>query len=153
MVLISHRGNIDGKNIEFENQPSYIDDAIKLGYNVEIDVWYIDNKLYLGHDSADYQIDINWLKSRLGKLWIHCKNLPAIEYLHNNTDVMVRGYGNYFFHNTDDTTITSKGYLWVYPGKQPIKNSISVLPEIHNDDISQCYGICSDIIKQYKNVT
>ena len=153
MVLISHRGNIDGKNIEFENQPSYIDDAIKLGYNVEIDVWYIDNKLYLGHDSADYQIDIDWLKSRLSKVWIHCKHLPAIEYFHNNTDVMVRGYSNYFFHNTDDTTITSKGYLWVYPGKQPIKNSISVLPEIHNDDITQCYGICSDIIKQYKNVT
>ena len=115
MVLISHRGNIDGKNTEFENQPSYIDDAIKLGYNVEIDVWYIDNKLYLGHDSADYQIDIDWLKSRLSKVWIHCKHLPAIEYFHNNTDVMVRGYGNYFFHNTDDTTITSKGYLWVYP--------------------------------------
>ena len=153
MVLISHRGNIDGKNIDLENQPSYIDSAIKSGYNVEIDVWYIDNKLYLGHDNLDYQIDIEWLKRRIGKLWIHCKNLYAVEYFHNNTDVMIRGYGNYFFHNTDDTTITSKGYLWVYPGKQPIKNSISVLPEIHNDDISQCYGICSDIIKQYKNVT
>lgn len=153
MVLISHRGNVNGKNVQMENHPSYIDEAIKGEYDVEIDVWYVDEKLWLGHDNPQYEIDIEWLKHRIGKLWIHCKNLPATEYFHNNTDVMIRGYGNYFFHNTDDTTITSKGYLWVYPGKQPVKNSISVLPEIHNDDISQCYGICSDIIKQYKNVT
>ena len=153
MILISHRGNINGKNTEKENHQSYIDEAIKGEYDVEIDVWYVDEKLWLGHDNPQYEIDIEWLKHRIGKLWIHCKNLPAAEYFHNSTDVMIRGYANYFFHNIDDTTITSKGYLWVYPGKQPIKNSISVLPEIHNDDISQCYGICSDIIKQYKNVT
>ena len=153
MILISHRGNINGKNTEKENHPSYIDEAIKGEYDVEIDVWYVDEKLWLGHDNPQYEIDIEWLKHRIGKLWIHCKNLPTAEYFHNSTDVMIRGYANYFFHNIDDTTITSKGYLWVYPGKQPIKNSISVLPEIHNDDISQCYGICSDIIKQYKNVT
>jgi hypothetical protein len=153
MILISHRGNIDGKNIELENQPLYIDKAISLGYNVEIDVWYNDNQLWLGHDSADYQIDINWLKNKLSKLWIHCKNISAIEYFHNSTDVMIRGYANYFFHNIDDTTITSKGYLWVYPGKQSVKNSIAVMPEIHNDDISNCIGICSDEIIKFKNVT
>jgi len=40
--------------------------------------------------------------------------------------------------------------MWVYPGKQPIKNSIAVLPEIFNDDIKDCTGICSDFIKKYK---
>jgi len=50
-MLISHRGNIDGKTL-LENQPSYIDDAIDLGYDVEIDIWYIGDKLYLGHDLA-----------------------------------------------------------------------------------------------------
>jgi hypothetical protein len=53
MVLISHRGNIDGVNQNFENQPNYIDDAIKAGYDVEVDIWYIGGKLYLGHDTAD----------------------------------------------------------------------------------------------------
>ena len=32
-MLISHRGNIDGIT-KYENQPSYIDDAIQLGYDV-----------------------------------------------------------------------------------------------------------------------
>ena len=57
---------------------------------------------------------------------------------------------NYFFHDNDDLTITSKGFLWVYPGKQPVKNSIAVLPELYNDDLNSCLGICSDFINDYK---
>ena len=49
MILISHRGNINGKIIEAENNPGYIDDAIRLGYEVEIDMWWIDGETYLGH--------------------------------------------------------------------------------------------------------
>jgi len=32
MILISHRGNIDGKLSEYENNPNYILSAIDLGY-------------------------------------------------------------------------------------------------------------------------
>jgi len=57
---------------------------------------------------------------------------------------------NYFFHNTDDVTITSAGYLWVYPGKQPVVNSVAVLPELNDDDVSKAFAICSDFIHNYK---
>ena len=43
MILISHRGNINGKNPEKENHPDYIWVAIQAGYEVEIDVWFKDN--------------------------------------------------------------------------------------------------------------
>ena len=36
MILISHRGNINGKKIELENNPSYIQSTLNLGYEVEI---------------------------------------------------------------------------------------------------------------------
>jgi hypothetical protein len=49
MKFISHRGNLSGRNPESENSPSYINMALKLGYDVEVDVWYIDGKWYLGH--------------------------------------------------------------------------------------------------------
>ena len=55
-----------------------------------------------------------------------------------------------FWHQEDDATLTSKGYIWAYPGKQPIKNSIAVMPEIYSDDVSKCIGICSDYIINYK---
>jgi hypothetical protein len=63
---------------------------------------------------------------------------------------MIGGF-NYFWHEEDTMTLTSYGYMWVYPGKQPVKNSIAVMPEIHNDDISECKGVCSDYIKNYKD--
>jgi hypothetical protein len=146
MILIAHRGNIDGKIESYENEPNYIDLAIHNGYNVEIDVWYVDNNLYLGHDKPQYGIDFRWFKDRISKIWIHCKNIEAINYFKD-----CHYEFNYFWHEEDTVTLTSKNYIWAYPGKQPIKNSIAVMPELKNDDISHCLGICSDYIQNYKN--
>jgi len=38
MILISHRGNINGRLESYENAPNYIDSAISKGYDVEIDI-------------------------------------------------------------------------------------------------------------------
>ena len=144
MVLISHRGNIDGKIIERENHPDYIDEAIALGYDVEIDLWFIDGRVYLGHDEPQYEVDDVWLKERKTKLWVHCKNIEALEMLDEKLEI------HYFWHQEDVATLTSQGTIWAYPGKQPIKNSIAVMPEIYGDNIIQCLGICSDYIERYK---
>ena len=42
MKLISHRGNILGRKKQLENNPNYIENTLKLGYDVEIDVWSVD---------------------------------------------------------------------------------------------------------------
>lgn len=147
--LISHRGNINGKIEKSENVPSYIDDALNLGYDCEIDLWYSNDTFYLGHDEATYPIDLKWLTDRYLKLWIHCKDLKTISEMKNLQMNMLTDL-NYFFHNTDDCTLTSRGYIWVYPGKQPVTNSIAVMPELYNDNVTEAYGICSDFIKKYK---
>lgn len=145
MRLISHRGNINGRIIELENLPDYIDAAIDLGYDVEVDLWLEGEKFYLGHDGPDHSIDITWLVKRSKNLWVHCKNTEAMSFLSKfGSDL------NYFWHQEDTLTLTSKKYIWAYPGKQPIENSISVMPEIKNDDISLCVGICSDYILKYR---
>ena len=144
MLLIAHRGNINGRFESWENEPTYIDKAIKEGFDVEIDVWYKDNILWLGHDKPDYDVDFRWFKDRISKLWIHCKNIEAVEFFSS-----VEYDFNFFWHQEDTLTLTSKKYIWAYPGKQPIVNSIAVMPEINEDDISQCLGICSDYIKTF----
>jgi hypothetical protein len=145
MILISHRGNTNGRFELHENEPNYIDIALSKGYDVEIDVWYVDNILYLGHDKPQYEIDFKWLLNRFNKLWIHCKNVESVVYFKDC------GYDvNYFWHQEDTLTLTSKNHIWVYPGKQPVKNSIAVTPEINDDDITECIGVCSDIIEKYK---
>ncbi len=144
MILISHRGNLKGRNVERENQPEYIDETINAGFDVEIDVWMIDNEFYLGHDEPQYKVIWNWLSTRYEKLWIHCKNVEAIEWFN------MMGLFNYFWHENDTMVLTSKNYMWVHSGKQPIVGSIAVMPEIHNESISECIGVCSDYINNYK---
>jgi hypothetical protein len=146
MILISHRGNINGKQEELENKPEYIDYAISIGYDVEVDVWYIDGILWLGHNKPYYGVDFRWFRDRLTKLWIHCKNTEGILFFREC------GYPvNYFWHETDTITLTSLNHIWVYPGNQPIKNSIAVMPELNNDDITKCIGICNDKISNYND--
>ncbi len=148
MILISHRGNLNGKIEEYENYPPYIDSAIKSGYDVEIDVWFKNDEWWLGHDEPQHKISTEWLEERQDKLWIHCKNVEAVvEFESGNKHY--NGF-NFFWHENDTLTLTSLSFIWVYPGKQPIKGSIAVMPEIYNDDISQCSGICSDYIQNYK---
>ena len=49
-----------------------------------------------------------------------------------------------FWHQEDDVTLTSEGYMWTYPGKELTTNSIAVLPE---EEIEvEVAGICSDYI-------
>ena len=79
MILISHRGNINGAIPEMENHPDYIKKALAEGYDVEVDVWYIKDAFYLGHDNPQYRIDKIFLQT--DGLWIHCKNVEALEQL------------------------------------------------------------------------
>ena len=142
MKLISHRGNINGKIKKLENSPSYIDAAIELGYDVEVDVWKDSDGLYLGHDEPTYPVDLLWLSNRGLRLWVHCKNHQALAYL-NQTDL------HYFWHHDDDVTITSNGIIWSHPRIKPIRNSIAVLPDTEKWKVSECMGVCSDNIINY----
>ena len=144
MVLIAHRGNYCGLNPSKENSVSYIKEAIKLGYDVEIDIWLKDDEIWLGHDNPQYPCSINFLSKNAKKLWIHCKNLEAMDALSNFKTF------NFFWHQNDDFTLTSKNFIWTYPGKLLTKNSICVLPELFNKQILDCLGICSDHIQKYK---
>lgn len=141
MLIISHRGNLNGSNPLTENKPEYIIKAIELGFHVEIDIHVINNNIYLGHDYPKYLIDIKFLKQYKKFLWIHCKNFEALNYF-------VGSDFNYFWHQEDDYTLTSKGQIWTYPNKNISKNSIIVdlLGETNNLFV---YGICTDYPKKY----
>ena len=143
MIYIAHRGNIDGKNESLENHPDYITKALKLGYNVEVDVRYIDGGWWLGHDEPQYRIRPDFLFSP--KLWIHCKNFEALEQFRKWHST------NYFWHQNDDYTIIATGKVLVKPGSKLIENSICCMPEMgYIGNILQCYAIMTDDIEKYK---
>jgi hypothetical protein len=147
MILISHRGNINGPNKERENSPAYIKEAVDAGFEVEIDVWYKDKKWYLGHDEPQHEIDPSFLSYE--PFWCHAKNLEAL------TEMAI--IGNYiwhkFWHENDRYTLTSCGHIWTFPRVLEVnKRCIIVCPEIYPDgfDFSFVGGICSDHITDYK---
>ncbi len=145
MRFIAHRGNVHGPNPKEENTIDYILKAIKQGFDVEIDVWYVNGCLYLGHDKPQYVVpEFTFFKNNIDKLWCHCKNLQAFDIL------MPMGI-HCFIHDTDIATLTSQNFVWLYPTENiVVNNSICVLPEWYDFNIKhveKCVGICSDYIK------
>ena len=146
MILISHRGNINGRKEELENTVPYIERALSYGYDVEVDVWCINSQWFLGHDEPLDGIDISFLYSS-PKLWIHCKNYEALKELSIKDKKP-----NFFYHTDEDYVLTSKGYIWAFISKYGEENTICVLPEKSLHDYEICFfsGICSDVIENYK---
>jgi hypothetical protein len=142
MILISHRGNIEGPNKDKENSTDYIEEALKLGFDVEIDVWCDKDNWYLGHDSPKYKIKLSYLKNK--RLWCHAKNIEALERMTSYSDI------HSFWHQEDDVTLTSRNFLWTYPGKPLTSNSICVKPESGGETPKNVLGICSDYINRWR---
>ncbi len=144
-IFISHRGNISFSNPSRENQPTYINEALNLGYHVEIDVWLLGSKYYLGHDKPEYVVSPQLFSHY--RVWSHCKNLAALDALTKNPEA------NCFSHNTDDYVLTSKSYIWCFPNSKTklTNNCIAALPERTTSwNLDECAGICSDNIEEFR---
>ena len=143
MRRIAHRGNIIGPNSEMENRPNYIDEAIMMGFDCEIDLWMEQGDLFLGHDSGTYQIEPHFLFDRKDYLWVHCKNFAALDWA-----TKTHGLINAFWHDSDTYAVTTKHNIWTIKGNTTgdttvwVDNSKTALMDLP----SSLYGICGDYI-------
>jgi len=136
MKIIAHRGNIDGPDPFTENTPLQIERALVKGYDVEVDVWVVGSKYFLGHDKPEKEVSFFFLQTP--GLWLHCKNMAAARFL--NREPL-----NGFVHENQSFVRTSHGYLWTFPGQILHENSVAVLPElVPGWDLSKAYAICTD---------
>lgn len=145
MKIISHRGCLFGPDPEKENHPNFISAALNMGFDCEIDLWLIDNKLVLGHDSPQYQISREWLYN--DRLFAHCKNIEAFQ------EFWPLPLINSFFHNEDDCTATSQGWFWTFPRSNLLLTSLSiaVMPErVEGWNLTKAGGICTDYPVAYQ---
>lgn len=151
MIYIAHRGLTNGPNPELENHPEQITKVLDDGYDCEIDLWLKNGELYLGHDAPTYKVNFDFLNIK--SLWIHAKNIDALEYLQSNHKKF-----NYFWHEKDQFTLTSNCHIWTYPGHFLTNNSICVMPEWNMNEVDltyfneKCYGVCSDYVGLMKKI-
>jgi hypothetical protein len=154
MLVISHRGCLNGANPKLENKPSCILEALNYGLDCEIDIVY-DNGWYLGHDEPKYKVTFNWLVNHSFGLWLHCKSFQTLEKLVRRDGKNIWNNNlNYFWHENDRYTLTSKGYVWSLEGntdiiKESIMVDLSGKKSCHN-----ILGVCTDyplnLFKKYK---
>lgn len=150
--IISHRSNLTGPNKETENTFESILKSINLGFDVETDLWYEQNILYIGHDydtKKFYKNTLDFLLEYNNKLWVHCKNIEALIYLLEFKEL------NVFGHDNDNYVLTSKHNMFCKPGYPSNKNSVIVMPEMAPvyvpEDFNNCYGVCTDYPIEVKN--
>lgn len=144
MIKISHRGNISCPNQNLENCPDYILNALKQGFNCEVDVFLDGDKFFLGHDYPKYEIEESFLENE--KLWCHAKNLSALYKMVKNPKI------HSFWHENDNFTLTSKNFIWTYPERPITDKSILLVRNpfeflmIRSKNLA---GICSDYISKF----
>jgi hypothetical protein len=149
MKFISHRGNTVGRHKIYENCPSTIQNVISIGYGVEIDVWYKNNKFFLGHDEPEWEISDQFFKNNYQQLLIHCKNDEALFRL-NTIPIL-----ELFTHADDPFTLSSKNVILIHPHTvTTLRKGILIMPEMSHytiNEILEFDGIVSDNIKFYEN--
>lgn len=139
--VIAHRGNLNGPDPATENSPEQIEKARKAGFDVEIDVWFVNGQWYTGHNAPQYKVDFSFLDSP--RYWLHAKNIEALHFL---TEERTEIDCDFFWHQNDDYTLTNNGFIWTLPGKPlPEEFGIAVLPEsIVLYDVNKAWTICTD---------
>lgn len=146
MRLISHRGNLVSPAPHKENSIPHLQNALDEGFDVELDLWRQDGEFFIGHDRPQYPVEHEWLNEKPHRLWIHCKNLNCLQFM-TQTD------WRYFWHQSDEFTLTSTKHIWTFPQKQVTPQSILVCTNFNSTQAAMeydMYGLCSDYVGYFK---
>lgn len=130
-TLIAHRGLTNGPCPEMENSPVAITAAIEKLYFTECDIWFVENKWYLGHDGPNYEITEQWILEHSDFGFFHAKNLVTFLELYKLKTVK-NTFLDFFFHDSDKVALSSQGSVVLLTG-QIYPDSIINQPELWMD--------------------
>jgi hypothetical protein len=147
MFYISYQGIYDGKDYEDANTPSQISKAQQRGFSCLIDVWRINNKLYVGNGQPLIEVTEKYIQGN--RFYINAVNTDMQTWIATQPSAL---YPNYFHFDASTPpppyATASNGKL-ITPGTVPINtNSVMFLPEITDRSLLtmvnvRCYAICS----------
>jgi hypothetical protein len=140
MMLISHRGNLDGPNPARENSLDYIDEAIKAGFKVEVDLRRVGEQFFFGHDYPQHPVEPTWIFDREDSLLLHVKDFEAMKHAEPSWHT--------FCHVNDPFTRTSRGLIWQHD-LSLVPNEDTIVPLMTKELVEafgprKVYAICTD---------
>jgi hypothetical protein len=140
MIKIAHRGNVNGPIEGRENSPEYLLEAILQGYDVEVDLWMIDDQPFFGHDEPKYPVSQADFIRIAERAWFHCKNVEAMAFL-----AKFAQYLRYFWHQEDDYALVSDGTIWTHTGRPTVGSSVVVDLDLSTSfGHGNVLGVCTD---------
>jgi hypothetical protein len=125
MLLIANRGNLFGRNLERENSPDYLNEAINQGYHVMVDAWWVEGCFWFGKNRPTHKPiggGIDWLTHAVNSVWIRAKSAETFVRAH---DLGL----NVFWQQSDMYAYSTWGHLLgFYGAEQAGEQFVHVIP-------------------------
>tara|TARA_X000000950_G_C13852748_1_gene635255 strand:- start:1099 stop:1635 length:537 start_codon:yes stop_codon:yes gene_type:complete len=154
LIVIAHRGLLEGPAKNLENNPENIIFNIKNYPNLfnEVDINIVKDAIYTGHDKPTYKIDLEFILNNKTNLILHIKKLDYDSAYTIDTLLELYESCHCFCHEEDNFTITNKGLIWSHPKMGINKNTVCVMPEKVMSISSEAFiknlnllkGVCTD---------
>lgn len=142
-IIISHLGNINGRRPEKENTLPYIQEALKLGWHVCVDVAFRNGGFLLPFDGG-YHVAPPALLSKQ-RVWCRASDPETMDALCNIN-------AHAFMVSLDFMSLTSAQFIWTLPPHNLVGRSIAVYPELADPDWlkdADPAGLCSNEPARY----
>jgi hypothetical protein len=156
MLYIAYRGLFEGENQQTENTPNQVQKSLQNGFNAMVDIWRVDDILYLGTTQPLYEIDEKFIQTK--RIWLSCRNQDMTDWISVQNP---KTYGNYFIvpQPIPNYVTVSNGNLWTFQNKPINNSSIMAVPESYDRGLLstihlRCFGICSiflNFIRRIRN--
>lgn len=141
-ILIAHLGNQNGPNPEQENRLKYVQEALKAGWHVCVEVIFYQGSFLLPFDGGFNVAQPGFFSNQ--RVWSKCQDGETIDALCNIG-------AHSFLVNDAGPTLTSAQFVWTPAPRELSARSIAYLPESSPGWLEQYEpaGLCSDFPMQY----
>ena len=156
MLYISYQGIYDGQNYEDANTPKQINKALGKGFSCLINVWRVDNKLYVGTEQPVIEVTEKYIQGP--RFWINAVNTDMQTWIATQSSTLYPNYFTFAASTPPPPYATASNGKLITPGTVPINtNSVMFLPEINDRSLYtmvkvKSYGICSGFLTFIKRM-
>jgi hypothetical protein len=137
-IIISHMGNIDGRQPEKENTLPYVQEALKAGWHVCINVVFRNGAFLLPSARGLYSVP----PAMLSKQRVWCRAYDA-----DTADALCNINAHCFILSESFMSFTSSQFIWTMPPHALVSRSIAAFPELAEPgwlEKAEPAGLCSN---------
>lgn len=142
-IIIAHLGNIDGRQPKRENTLTYLNEALKAGWHICVDVVFRNGGFCLPNERGMTPAPPAFFSKQ--RVWCRTRDADTL-------DALCNVGAHAFFASTDPMTLTSSQFVWTLPPANLSPRAIACFPELTDADWLERFepaGICTNSPAQY----